>query len=119
VTIARALVNNPAIVWADEPTGALDSEAANEVMDLICRLNMEQGQTVVLVTHAPEVGERANRIVRMRDGRIEDDGLGRGTQSMAEMLAAFRPVQRAGVSADGRVPVLAGSGPREPGRSAP
>jgi putative ABC transport system ATP-binding protein len=71
VTVARALVNQPAIVWADEPTGALDSEAANDIMDLLCRLNEEQGQTIVLVTHALEVGERANRIVRMRDGRIE------------------------------------------------
>jgi putative ABC transport system ATP-binding protein len=88
VTIARALVNNPAIVWADEPTGALDSEAANEIMDLMCRLNKEQGQTVVLVTHAPEVGERANRIVRMRDGQIEDAGLGKGARGMTGKLTA-------------------------------
>jgi putative ABC transport system ATP-binding protein len=71
VAVARALVNRPAIVWADEPTGALDSESADDIMDLLCRLNQEQGQTIVLVTHALEVGERANRIVRMRDGRIE------------------------------------------------
>jgi putative ABC transport system ATP-binding protein len=74
VTVARSLVNNPAIVWADEPTGALDSEAANSIMDLMCRLNREQGQTFVVVTHGLEVGERANRIVRMRDGHIEDAG---------------------------------------------
>jgi putative ABC transport system ATP-binding protein len=90
VTVARALVNNPAIVWADEPTGALDSEAANEIMDLMCRLNKEQGQTVVLVTHAPEVGARANRIVRMRDGQIEDAGLGKGARGMTGMLTASR-----------------------------
>jgi ABC-type lipoprotein export system ATPase subunit len=71
VTVARSLVNNPKIVFADEPTGALDSESANDIMDLICRLNQELGQTVVMVTHAIEVGERANRIVRMRDGLIE------------------------------------------------
>jgi ABC-type lipoprotein export system ATPase subunit len=118
VTVARALVNNPAIVWADEPTGALDSESANEVMDLICRLNKEQRQTVVLVTHAPEVGERANRIVRMRDGRIEDAGLGAGAHGMTDKLAAYRPVQPSGVATDGRVPALAGSGPGESGRSA-
>ena len=93
VTVARALVNNPAIVWADEPTGALDSEAANEIMDLMCRLNKEQGQTVVLVTHAPEVGERANRIVRMRDGEIVDAGLGKGARGMTGMLAAHRVLQ--------------------------
>ncbi|HEX9131193.1 MAG TPA: ABC transporter ATP-binding protein [Ktedonobacteraceae bacterium] len=70
VTIARALTNNPAIVWADEPTGNLDSESANDVMDLLCRFNRESGQTLVLVTHALEVGQRANRIIRMQDGNI-------------------------------------------------
>lgn len=70
VTIARALINEPAIVWADEPTGNLDSEAANDVMDLLCRFNNEFGQTLVVVTHALEVGQRANRIIRMQDGSI-------------------------------------------------
>jgi putative ABC transport system ATP-binding protein len=70
VTIARALVNDPAIVWADEPTGNLDSDAANEVMDLLEELNRTRGQTLVLVTHALDIGGRAARIIRMRDGRI-------------------------------------------------
>jgi len=70
VTIARALTSNPAIVWADEPTGNLDSETALEIMDLLLRLNQEQQQTFVIVTHAAEIGKMANRIVRMRDGRI-------------------------------------------------
>jgi len=74
VTIARALVNKPAIVWADEPTGALDSESAQDIMDLLRQLNQESGQTLVMVTHAQEIGEQANRIVRMRDGCIEADG---------------------------------------------
>src|SRR5579859_7647703 len=87
VTIARALVNKPAIVWADEPTGALDSESAQDILDLLCRLNKEQGQTVVLVTHALEVGERADCIVRMRDGRIEDAGRGHGARGMSGLLA--------------------------------
>ena len=73
VTIARALVNTPAIVWADEPTGNLDSETSEEVMELLSRLNNEQGQTFVVVTHDPGVGARADRIVRMRDGLIEND----------------------------------------------
>ena len=72
-TIARALVNRPAIVWADEPTGDLDSETAGEVMDLLVRLNAEAGLTFILVTHDRGVGERCGRIVRMRDGLIEDD----------------------------------------------
>lgn len=70
VAIARALTNDPAIVWADEPTGNLDSEAADDIMELLCRFNREFGQTLVLVTHALEVGQRANRIIRMRDGSI-------------------------------------------------
>jgi len=73
VAIARALVTRPAIVWADEPTGNLDSEAAAEVLDLMIRLNRELGQTLVLVTHAPEVARRADRLVLMRDGRIVAD----------------------------------------------
>lgn len=75
VTIARALVNEPEIVWADEPTGDLDSETAQEIMDLILDLNRKNSQTFIIVTHAPEIGEQCNRIVRMRDGRIESDGL--------------------------------------------
>ena len=74
VTIARALVNQPAIVWADEPTGDLDSETAGEIVDLMVELNRSNGQTFVMVTHAQEVGDRAHRIVRMRDGIILDDG---------------------------------------------
>jgi ABC-type lipoprotein export system ATPase subunit len=70
VTIARALVNQPAIVWGDEPTGDLDSETTAEIMDLLCRLNKENDQTFVLVTHSQEVAARADRVVMMRDGLI-------------------------------------------------
>jgi putative ABC transport system ATP-binding protein len=76
VTIARALANNPSIIWADEPTGDLDSETSAEIMDLLHRLNKQNGQTFVLVTHAPEIGSQADRIIRMRDGAITDYGLG-------------------------------------------
>jgi ABC-type lipoprotein export system ATPase subunit len=71
VTIARALVNNPAIIWADEPTGDLDSQTADEIMALMQQLNREQGQTFVIVTHDPGIAERCHRIVHMRDGLIE------------------------------------------------
>ena len=76
VTIARALVNDPSIVWADEPTGDLDSETAQEIMDLILRLNEQNRQTFIIVTHAQEIGDQCHRIVRMRDGLIVDDGTG-------------------------------------------
>jgi putative ABC transport system ATP-binding protein len=74
VTIARALAGRPSIVWADEPTGALDSESAADVMTLMNELHAE-GLTLVLVTHDPAVGAQAQRVVRMRDGSIVADGL--------------------------------------------
>jgi putative ABC transport system ATP-binding protein len=70
VTIARSLVNDPAIVWADEPTGALDSKTADEIMDLMRDLNQRNQLTFVLVTHDAGVGNRCDRIVRMMDGLI-------------------------------------------------
>ena len=73
VTIARALVGRPAIVWADEPTGNLDSTMAAEVMDLLCELNQLEGQTIVLVTHDSTIGDRASRMIRMRDGELVAD----------------------------------------------
>ncbi|HIF09440.1 MAG TPA: ABC transporter ATP-binding protein [Sneathiellales bacterium] len=71
VTIARALVNNPAIVWADEPTGDLDSKTASDIMDLMQELNREQQQTFVIVTHDRSVAVRCNRTIHMNDGEIE------------------------------------------------
>jgi putative ABC transport system ATP-binding protein len=70
VTIARALAGNPAIVWADEPTGNLDSETAAAIMELLIQLNQD-GLTLVLVTHDPSIGRLARRLIRMRDGAIE------------------------------------------------
>jgi ABC-type lipoprotein export system ATPase subunit len=73
ITVARSLVNNPAIVWADEPTGALDSETSKGIMDLLVRMNEQEQQTFVLVTHDAAVAARAHRTIRMRDGRIASD----------------------------------------------
>jgi putative ABC transport system ATP-binding protein len=73
VTIARALVARPAIVWADEPTGNLDSAMAEQVMDLLRNLNEQHGQTIVLVTHDPSIGAAAQRVIHMRDGRLVAD----------------------------------------------
>jgi putative ABC transport system ATP-binding protein len=74
VAVARALVHRPAVVWADEPTGNLDSESTQAVMDLFLSLNAD-GQTIVMVTHNPQIAAAASRTVSMRDGRIEDAGL--------------------------------------------
>jgi len=70
VTIARALVNNPALIWADEPTGNLDTAAATDVLSFMRRMNEENGQTFVIVTHDPNLGAVCDRIVRMQDGEI-------------------------------------------------
>jgi len=88
VTIARALVNDPAIIWADEPTGALDSKTADEIMDLMRELNRSQDLTFVLVTHDHGVGERCDRIVRMRDGLIVGQD-GPSVVRQAEEVAAL------------------------------
>ena len=75
VTIARSLVNDPAIVWADEPTGDLDSENAAEIVELMRRLNVERGLTLLIVTHDIAVGRKTDRIVRMVDGAIRGEEL--------------------------------------------
>ncbi len=70
VAIARALCNNPSIILADEPTGALDSETGRTIMDIFHKLNYEQGKTIVLITHSKELAEETERIVTIQDGRI-------------------------------------------------
>ena len=88
VTIARALVNNPTIVWGDEPTGDLDSTTADQIMSLMERLNEERGQTFIIVTHDQGVGARAHRTIHMRDGEIEDETIHRAfTPPAAEAVA--------------------------------
>ncbi|MQC17071.1 MAG: ABC transporter ATP-binding protein [Chloroflexi bacterium] len=86
VTIARALVNNPAIIWADEPTGDLDSQTADDIMSLMQQLNRDHGQTFVIVTHDPGIAARCHRTVYMRDGLIEREErstVGSGTTGAA------------------------------------
>jgi putative ABC transport system ATP-binding protein len=73
VTIARSLINDPDIVWADEPTGALDSRTADDIMNLMEQMNREHGQTFVIVTHDAGVGRRCDRLVTMTDGQISGE----------------------------------------------
>ncbi|MGW8256070.1 MAG: ABC transporter ATP-binding protein [Thermoguttaceae bacterium] len=75
VAIARSLANDPTLLLADEPTGNLDSVSAEGIFNLFARLHQDRGVTIVLITHDPDLAERAQRIVRMQDGRIQSDGL--------------------------------------------
>ena len=76
VAVARAIVNEPAIIMADEPTGNLDSKVCKEIMQLLLNLNKERGTTLIIVTHDPNIAEHAQRIIRLRDGVVEDEGFG-------------------------------------------
>jgi putative ABC transport system ATP-binding protein len=73
VAIARALVNDPAIIMADEPTGNLDSKSGKEILELLLRLNREKGTTLIIVTHDSNVASRTQRVIRLRDGCIEEE----------------------------------------------
>ena len=78
VAIARAMANNPAIILADEPTGALDSETGRMVMDLFHKLHKEQGKTIILITQSPELAEETERIITIKDGLIIGERKGSG-----------------------------------------
>ena len=78
VAIARAMCNDPAIILADEPTGALDSQTGRLVMDLFHKLHEEQGKTIVLITHSPELAEETGRIITLKDGEIVGERAGLG-----------------------------------------
>lgn len=73
VAIARALANNPSIILADEPTGALDSETGRNIMDIFHQLNRDHGKTIVLITHSKELAEETGRIITLQDGRITSE----------------------------------------------
>ncbi len=73
VAIARALVTLPKVIFADEPTGNLDTESGRAIMDILAKLNREEGKTVILITHEDDIAEYARRIMRLRDGKIESD----------------------------------------------
>lgn len=73
VAVARALVNDPAIILADEPTGNLDTKTGLQVLENFCRLHEEQGRTIVMITHEPDIAEHAERIISIRDGLIVED----------------------------------------------
>ena len=102
VAIARALVTDPAIILADEPTGNLDSRTSEELMALLLRLNADRGITVVFITHEEDIARRTNRIVRMRDGRIDAEERGEmGGSSPATGRAEADHAPRGDPNSDG------------------
>ncbi|HEV7681337.1 MAG TPA: ABC transporter ATP-binding protein [Pyrinomonadaceae bacterium] len=92
VAVARALVNNPALILADEPTGNLDSRTSVEVMEIFQRLNRERGITLVLVTHEPDIAEYAQRVIVFKDGKIKKDYQIESQRNAAEELKNLPPV---------------------------
>lgn len=74
IAIARAIIGKPSIIWADEPTGALDTDTADQIIGLLEMLNRHHGTTLVIVTHDPKVADRMSRIIRLQNGRIIHDG---------------------------------------------
>ena len=78
VAIARAMANDPSIILADEPTGALDSRTGRMIMDIFHRLNQEQKKTIVLITHSQELAEETGRIVTLKDGEVVEERRGNG-----------------------------------------
>ena len=84
--IARALVTRPEVIFADEPTGALDSASGSEVLALLRAASVEDGQTVVVITHDPGTASIADRVVRMHDGAIVDDWPGGTAEQIAQRV---------------------------------
>ena len=95
VAIARAIVNQPRLILADEPTGNLDSDHADDILATLRRSNLEHGTTIILVTHDQEVGAACDRIIRMRDGRTREDDV-RPTAPSVVMVAPERELQPVG-----------------------
>jgi putative ABC transport system ATP-binding protein len=98
VAVARAIVTNPALILADEPTGNLDSHSTEDVLAIFARLN-EEGRTVVLITHEPDVSDQAKRVIRLSDGEIVEDARTLGVHDAPPVLGRQKSAQRRSVDA--------------------
>ncbi len=94
VAIARALVNDPALILADEPTGNLDSKTSLIVLGTLQELNRKHGRTIILITHEPDIADHANRIIRLRDGRIVSDEKNRSVRDAARETKLYDEPER-------------------------
>lgn len=97
VAVARAIINNPSIIMADEPTGNLDSKVGQEIMDLLLSLNRERGTTLIIVTHDPKIAAQTGRVIRLQDGLLDLDGEAEAVG--AEMKAGKRGQAKVGKEA--------------------
>jgi macrolide transport system ATP-binding/permease protein len=105
VVIARALVNRPSLLLADEPTGNLDTQTSREILDIFQRLNREQGITVVLVTHEPDIAAFAERVLTFRDGQIVSDAQQTSGKRQSSAVRVWKVAQASSLGGTGKMPV--------------